>query len=265
MVQLPSAIVDFADALKALVDSQSDVTQLVTKWDELTNTDTPGTVKIVLSNGTEHTVDNLAKIRNDLVEGLALDNPSVWSISFKSSNGAGGMISAGGSYGSTFHNGVDGSGNVEDPFDRYRGSVGFARMTRNEFYTTCVPNKDVCDFHLFQMPRVMWLGQPDAKNSNVALSNYTFNIKAPPASWATSGNLVEGAQYYGQVTLINAYLSGSTPLGDVTVNIVADPGNAAGGTRTIVIPQKSYVTLLLWAAPGQALVNIVKLYEGTYE
>ena len=161
MVQLPSAIVDFADALKALVDSQSDVTQLVTKWDELTNTDTPGTVKIVLSNGTEHTVDNLAKIRNDLVEGLALDNPSVWSLSFKSSNGAGGMISAGGNYGHTFHNGVDGSGNVEDPFDRYSGFVGFARMARNEFYTTCVPNKDVCDFQLFQMP-----SPPNTPNQN---------------------------------------------------------------------------------------------------
>ena len=58
---LPHNLVDFGNALKMLANSQADVTELVTKWDELIDTNTAKTVTIKLSNGVVHKIDNLAK------------------------------------------------------------------------------------------------------------------------------------------------------------------------------------------------------------
>lgn len=262
MVQLPHSLVDFADAIKALVSSQSDVTQLVTKWDEIVNTTTPTTVKIRLSDGTEHSVDNLAKIRNDLIEGLSLNRPTVDEINFRSKYGSSGHLIATRYSGYATYAGVDsqGSGPSEDPFDKYQGYAGFVRAIRNDFFTTCIPNKAVTTFNMFELPRVMWLGFIDARNNDATIDNYTFTVQAPPQS-LTAQDVTAAWQYCGIVTLINAYTNrAGTPLGDVTVNFIYD---VSGSTRTVVIPQQSYVTLLFWAHPGQDSVNIGKIGEGS--
>ena len=67
MTNIPHSIVDFAAALKLLAESQSDVAEIVTKWDLICDTETARTVEITLSNGV-HKVDNLAKIRQDLIQ-----------------------------------------------------------------------------------------------------------------------------------------------------------------------------------------------------
>lgn len=262
MVQIPHSLVDFADALKALGDSQSDVTQLVTKWDELVNTTTPGTVKIILSNGTEHTVDNLAKIRQDLVEGLSLNNPTVNSVNFEGRYDSSGSIDATRHFGYALYAGVDGGANgpSEDPFDKYSNHKGFARLERNDLYTVCLANKAVCDFNLLELPRVMWLGYPDERNNDETISEYTFNVTAPPDAYK-SQNFMVSQQYYGMVTLINSYQTRSgTRLGDVTVHIMYKLGKSP---KTYVVPQDACITLLLWAHPNQDQVNVAKIGEGS--
>lgn len=263
MVQLPSVLVDFADALKTLVASQSDVTQLVTKWDEIVNTDTPRTVKITLSDGTEHSVDNLAKIRNDLVEGLSLDRPTVAELNFQSRYGAGGSLTATRYVGYAPYRGINSSssGPSEDPFDKYEGFSGFVRAARNDFFTVCAPNKATTTFNLLQMPRVMWLGVPDVNNN--IIDTFNFTVESPNQAMISQG-LMAAWQYGGIITLINAYTTREgTLLGDVTVNLVLNPGDSASGTLRLVIPQQSYVTLVLWAWPGQPQVNCTKIGEGS--
>ena len=58
----PSSLLDFADALRLIAQSQSDVTELVVKWNEIMDTTSPTTVS-VLVGGLVKQVDNLAKIR----------------------------------------------------------------------------------------------------------------------------------------------------------------------------------------------------------
>ena len=79
MVEIPHNVLDFADALHLLAQSQSDVSEIVTKWDLICDTTTARTVTVNI-NGTTMEVDNLAKIRQDLVSGLSLDNPTVTSL-----------------------------------------------------------------------------------------------------------------------------------------------------------------------------------------
>lgn len=262
MTQLPTALVDFADAIKTLVASQSDVTQLVTKWDEIVNTTTPNTVKIVLSDGTEHIVDNLAKIREDLVEGLSLDKPTVSELNFASKYGAGGQLVSSRYVGYSYYSGIgDSSGASEDPFDKYSGYSGFVRALKNDFFTQCAPNRDTINCHLLELPRVVWLGIPDERNNNQAISSFTMTVTAPPESWLSRGGLV-GRQYYGLVTFLNASVA---TLGDITLNIIFNPGDAANGKRVFYMPEQSSITLLFFAYPGQDRVNVWKIGEGQIE
>lgn len=264
MVQLRPALVDFADALKTLVNSQSDVTELVTKWDDLVNTTTPKTVKIVLSDGTEHLVDNLAKIRNDLVEGLSLDKPTISELKFQPKYGISGGLKATEYIGATVYRpeGSTSSGPREDPFDKHDGYAGFVRALRNDFFTVCQPTKAATSFDLLDLPRVMALGVPDERNNYATINIYNFAVTAPSASRLASHELING-QYGGMVTLLNSYTDKSgTLLGPVTVNFIYSTN---GDTKTYVIQQKTSITLLLWANPGMNIVNIAKIGEGQIE
>lgn len=245
-IKLPQNFVTFADAIKILYESQRDVTELVSKWDDIVNTDTPGTVDITLSSGVTKKVDNLAKIRNDLVKGLGLDEPTVRAIHFngyRSKSTVTGMTQ----YGIEYKDGTSGNSPLfGDQFGGYRNIW-------NTMYSVCLPKSNNITLSLHNVPRIIMLGvNVFDGQQNVYITDYTINITAPPNSYITSG-VMANEQYCTLVTFINR-------------NFGADPTNVIHGQVTLRIksgtfevsrkidPDKS-VTYALFAAPGADVVN----------
>ena len=248
MVQLPSSLVDFADALKTLVASQSDVTQLVTKWDEIVNTDTPRTVKITLSDGTEHSVDNLAKIRNDLIEGLSLDEPTVSALKFNQYRERG-MIRANRWWGKAFH--LDG----ENAFESGEGWIGAYRNLRNDFNSVCMPDKAVVRANMMQMPRIVYIGAVKDRGID-PVDTVDFYITAPSATYVTNDEMVP-SHYDTMVTFVNRNFGRAENPNyagaDVTVRLHDEQGTF---TVERVIPPAHSATFILFAAPGLNTMNV---------
>jgi len=254
MINVPHAIVDFAAALKLLAESQSDVSELVTKWDLICNTYTPMTVDITLSNGV-HKVDNLAKIRNDLIKGLSLKNPTVVEIKYRTNERDYGRQTASQLIGNSWY------AVGENPFDaNSSGWKSCLRFLDNDVRSVCFP--DTGDIHadLMGMPRVVVLGVPVGNGQPV--TEVTIHLSAPSANWA-SDNLIGGdKQLYAVTMFVNRNFGG---YGSAAI---AYPGNPvtlhvydATGVRlfTREIPPAKCVSYMFFAGPGQNTVNFHEL------
>lgn len=248
MQQLPASFVDFASALKILADSQADITELVTKWDEITDTTSPKTVKVSLSDGTYHSVDNLAKIRNDLVAGLSLDTPTVKTITVTTAQSSSRIRSSDQSC-QVWH------GDGVDNFDAVNGFSGVYKNTRNEVRTACFPASSTLNVSLEDMPRVVMVG---AKISEDTLID-TVTINVSPSNLAfTEQNLMAASKhYYALVTFVNR-------------NFGNDPSVMAGAPVTVIlksaditisrtIPPYMSVTYMMFGTPGGTVVNMHEL------
>lgn len=249
--KVPSAILDFAQALELLAKSQGDITSVLTKWDQITNTDTPSTVEITLSDGTTHTVDNLAKIRRDLIAGLSLDEPTVKSIKFTGVR-ANGVSKATTQYGMSWHS------LGEYAFDSSSGFAGVYRSINNDFRTICVPGSSSIDLGLLDMPKVILLGAPDLE-SDEPITDVTVNVSAPSLAFMTQGMLAEYKHYYTTVTVVNRYM-GTTSNPDfngapVTIHWVTGSGLTVDRT----IKPLCSVTFLMFAPAGGSSVNIQEI------
>ena len=254
MVEIPHSILDFADAMRLLAESQGDVTELVTKWDELCNTTTPATIKVNVG-GVEHEVDNLAKIRQDLISGLSLNTPTVKSLSFKdasrgSSSSGNGMMTAARRYA------VLGHSSSQDPFGTDMIVDGYMETVWNMLRTVVCPAASRIDIPLYDIPKVLLLGVP--KNTgDTPLDTYDFYITAPGAAYATQ-DIMAARQYYTTAKFVNRNYGTGNPVvkGNVTIRLHDATGNV---NITRVIPPDRYVEYLFFAAPGQDTVNIQEM------
>lgn len=243
MTNVPHSIVDFAAALKLLAESQSDVAEIVTKWDLICDTETARTVEITLSNGV-HKVDNLAKIRNDLIKGLSLDRPNVTDIRFTSYR-SNGMIAAASRTSKVWY------GINEDEYEKNaQGWRSYAQFMCNELRTVCIPDTPTMSVSMVNLERVIFLGwAPDGNAGYV--TDYTISIASPPASYADMISTTRA--HYTMVTFVNTNPSQN----GVNLKIVYNP-NDANGYITRAIPPGYSVTYLVWAALGQNLVNLIE-------
>lgn len=248
MVEIPHSLVDFADALKMLAQSQSDVTELVTKWDMLMDTGTPGTVQMTVG-GVTHEVDNLAKVRQDLVQGLSLDSPTVTSVTFKG-------YRTNGKQTASETSGLAYIGSNTDAFDPSEGMVGGLRNLRNDFRTIARTYTSRVDVPMLRLPRIVCVGIVDTAGVD-PVSTVDIYISAPPASSVSAGILSGDKQYYTTVRFVNrnfGRLESPNSAGyDVTVNL-----HDATGTFTMsrTIPALGSVEFLVFAGAGQDTVNV---------
>lgn len=256
MTNVPHAIVDFAAALKMLAEAQSDIAEIVTKWDLICDTTTPRTVKIELSDGI-HTVDNLAKIREDLVKGLSLENPEVYSIKFKVRGGPGvGYMSAFRMASVTSFGTQGQTAAVHDPYEKYAGNRGILRNTRNTFYSCCMAQTSTINVYFDELARFIWLGYPASPNDE-HISEYNIYIKT--RGWNTEW--AQNRQYCTLVTFISANTSydGSVQYGPVTLHLHMSSDDRQ--VTTVSIELGKMATFLIWAAPGQDGIPILRVLD----
>lgn len=233
MEGLPASFVDFKAALKALVDSQTDVLKLVTAWSQIMDTDTPGTVDITLTDGIKKTVDNLAKIREDLVAGLSLENPKVTSITARSSRSSSTMEASRGYGWSPVVSGLTASGLG---LMGYYGNVG--NVMRSMVYLDSEATLELQD-----VPRVLLLGLDGT-------TDYTLTVNPPNNEFLNSVYLIGGIPYVTTVTFVNRKINGTKFTEYVTLNI-------NGNSRRI--PPGMSASYLMWVIPGEG--NMVVLHE----
>lgn len=254
-VAMPEAFLDFADALRMLSQCSLDATELVTKWNQITDTTTPAQVTITV-NGTTRTVDNLAKIRQDLVEGLSLDSPKVKDITFESFQANGG-INAVMNYGSQYKQ-AGGIPYLDDP-----GYLGVHRGVYNDFYTVCLSDKASVSASFLELPKVLLLGV--ARNTeDVPPSVLNLTISAPTNTPVQQKQLVN-TMYYTTVTFVNRNTGALLPDGTgehmeglpFTLNVYNTTGTLV---YSRVLDAFASVTLLLYTAPGLSVINIQELH-----
>ena len=238
MVEIPHSVFDFADALRMIAESQEDVTEIVTKWDMICDTTIPRTIPVNIG-GTTREVDNLAKVRQDLVEGLSLDKPTVSSVTLRGQQSNQGNINA--------DRWTSKGWGVLPWTARESGEwVGAYRNTRNDFYSVCIVDRDSyasgsVQMGLLQMPKVAFL----------CVEHVVFTVSAPSASCVQQGDCAD-AQYCTTTTFVNRWLdSTGAPMG--TVNLVVN--DSVNDLLTIHIPPGKSVCLAMWAAAGQSVVN----------
>ena len=242
---LPHNLVDFGNALKMLANSQADVTELVTKWDELIDTNTAKTVTIKLSNGVVHKIDNLAKIRDDLVKGLSLDTPKVKSITFSDKYVHGG-IRAGSYFGQVY-----GGESKNDESGIYMcnpdadGMTGMRYGVQNVLRTCAMTQKESGRLEMDDLPELLFLGAV-WQNFSVAPTAFTLTLISPRTAYVSRNEMTHSSQYCGKVILVNQSDS------DFTFTVINETG---AQIFTRVIPPKGCVPCIFWAACGQNTVN----------
>lgn len=252
MIELTNhAFLNFADALKMLASSQSDVTELVTKFDELCDTTTPRTLTITVG-GVEHTVDNLAKIRQDLVEGLSLDKPTVTEIVFRGRQASGDMDAA------QWESRVVNDAGSND-FNTAATVTGAFRYVSNDFYTVCMPNRSRVDTNMLRLPRVALIGAV-ATAGETPVDTVDIYVSAPPAAMGTQDVIVGSSQYYTLVTFVNRNIGnglGAIVPAKVTVKLHDQLDSFPPVVREI--PPYGSATFLFFAGTGQSTVQIQEI------
>lgn len=253
MERLPASWLDFSDALKLLSDSQKDVTELVTKWSDIMDTETPRTVDVTLTDGSVHKVDNLAKIRRDLIAGLSLENPVVTTLGLRSYR-ANGSITATYQYGLEYQN--EGA-----TFDKLGGFTGVYRSLYNDLWTAAIPSASKIRVNLQAMPRIVMLGV-DYQDGTDVIDNLEISINPPSSSYVNNGVMAEGKHYCTIVTLVNhnygmrdnAYYEGP-----VTVTLKSSEGIYSSNVYTVTLQPKKSASFLLFAPAGGQVVNIQEI------
>lgn len=248
MVEIPHSLLDFADALRLLAESQSDVAELVTKWDELCDTTNPKSIKITVG-GVEHEIDNLAKIRQDLIKGLSLENPEVTTLKFHSYR-ARALYESTRRFLQTFNETDENNYGVVTP-----GS-GEVETMNNVLRTVVCPAKARMDLNLLEMPDTMFLGVPKTAGE-APIDTYDIYVKAPLALNVEQDKM-RPYHYYTYTKFVNRNFGTGNPIvyNDVTINLHDETGRV---TVTKVIPPGRYAEFVFFATPGQDTMNIQEM------
>lgn len=248
---LPSSFVDFSEALRMLANSQGDITEIVSKWADITNADTPSMVTITLSDGTgPYEVPNLAKIRSDIVAGLSLDEPTVNALHFKGYR-MHKTISGNVQYGNTWHD------SYSDSFDSFEGYTAFYGNLRNDFRTICFPSSGSLSVTLLDIPRIVLLGA-ETRVGVPILDDVTIEIAPPPMSMVTNGSLVAEKQYCTMVTFVNRNFGSQAQGYNTETGYPVKLSLILGDNVEFVydIEPRKCLTLILFAPAGGTIVNV---------
>lgn len=256
-VAMPKSFLSFADALRMLAQSSLDATEIVTKWDEITDVSTPRIVKITI-NGVTHEVPNIAKIRKDITEGLNSDYPEVQGLKIVTLQ-AHGSVDVGGYDGIVWHN--DGG----NPYRSGTGFIGVLAGLYNDFRSMCMPTTAEVRTQFLNLPKVMALGAATAPGITPQ-SVLNLYVTAPPRS-LVSAKRITSDSYYTTVTFINRNFGRQLPDGTpehgeglpFTLNIY----NVTGGLLyTKVLQPHRSVQLFMFAAPEQSTINVQEIIYG---
>jgi hypothetical protein len=230
----PSSLLDFADALRLIAQSQSDVTELVVKWNEIMDTTSPATVS-VLVGGLVKQVDNLAKIRESIVKGLSLDKPTVSEVHYRGIQASSRQTAT-----TTYSKAHDLVG--QNPYDpTVAVQKGAVRNVYNDYQTVVIPTTSDVLVSLFELPKVMLVGAI-TRDGVAPVTTLNLHITPPWAITANTADIYASNQYSAITKFVNRYN------GNVTINFYDATSTLY---RTKVIPAFRTVEFLFFAAPGQ--------------
>lgn len=230
----PSSLLDFADALRLIAQSQSDVTELVVKWNEIMDTTSPATVS-VLVGGLVKQVDNLAKIRESIVKGLSLDKPTVSEVHYR-----GIQVSSRQTATTTYSKAHDLVG--QNPYDpTVVVQKGAVRNVYNDYQTVVIAATPDVSVSLFELPKVMLVGAIP-RDGVAPVTTLNLHITPPGAITSNTADNYASNQYSAITKFVNRYG------GDVTINFYDATSTLY---QTKVIPAFRTVEFLFFAAPGQ--------------
>lgn len=248
---LPTSLVDFGTALRMLADSQSDVTEIITKWETLFDMETPRTVEVTLSDGTVHNIDNLAKMREDLIAGLSLDEPKVKQLKMSSPYVKGGIRGNawyGLHYGGESKN--DETGMYLDNPDA-GGFMGMRYGVQNVLRTCAFVDKATGTISMEEMPEMIIVGGFHKQGQVIPLT-YELTLVAPGLDNVARGEMVTDVQYCGRVMFVNQNQESDFKLA------VKDSVGSVLYTRDI--PANKCIECAYWAAVGQGSVMFREIY-----
>ncbi len=238
MIGVPSNVVDFGTALRMLADSQRDVTELVTKLDQLVNTTTPMTVDINLTGGTV-SVSNLAQIKKDLMDVASNSAPIVNSLTALSSDGKQKLRVTPKDISSRVLLNPNGSFNDQD-----NGSAGFYTGVRNTLRTVVVAEETIANVSMLDLPEVLLAG---VRWDDRQTPHSTLKINVQPFI-GDSDKFVSDRMYYTTMTVVNRSASNFSMT-------VADKF----GTPVLVniIPANGSIEYLFYSYPNKDTPNVV--------
>lgn len=258
---IPTAITDFATAIQKICDSQADVQELVSKWNDIINDQTPMLVPVKLTNAQSITVKNLAMVEQELQSAVKETYPNI-NKSRASFKGGSATAPFSAIYGATSSHG---KGKFASSLT---GIVGWTRSSVNDFFVyhnvedasnpSTMQNRKAIPFS--QIPKMV------ALFDNPAVTSSYFSI-TPIKSGDTDFDLMydsgdEYARYH--YSCISRFINHSST-NDYTLNLFS--GSNAGSQKSIVIPKSSggplnYADVLFWCGKGLDVVFFELLNGG---
>lgn len=251
---IPTKIVDFAQAIREICNSQADVQELVSKWNDIINDSVPKVVTIRLTSGEYAEIKNLAMVENELREAVRETYPNINKarVSFE-----GGSASAPFSaiYGATSSHG---RGRFASSLT---GIVGWTKSSVNDFYI--YHNVETSSSHstrqnpktvLFsQLPRMVAL----VDNPSVTESFFSVTpIKSGDTDFDVMYNGGEQDAVY-HYACISRFINHSGTK-DYTLHLLSN--GIAESEVTITIPKRvagsplNYADVLFWCGKGGDIV-----------
>lgn len=266
---IPTAIVDFASAIQAIVDSQLDVRELVSKWADIVDDTNPKTVPVTLTSGESKEVKNLALVEQELREAVRETYPNINSQRSSFTGGsATNRISA--IYG---YSGAHGKGNIARSLYPL---TGWTRSAVNDFVTyhpVNIKSSDITHTIAFsQLPRQVMLGYPDTFVGTSTVNNYTeisvLPIQSTDNDFDLMYNVDDGQNAQGSIgyhySCITRFINHSQ-VNDHELKLSS--GTRTEGSRRILVPKATngvlnYADVLFFCGKGADVVNIDLLNGG---
>lgn len=266
---IPTAIVDFASAIQAIVDSQLDVRELVSKWADIVNDTNPKTVPVSLTSGESKEVKNLAMVEQELQEAVRETYPNINKsrASFQYSSTTSQLSAIYGATGS--------HGKLKMDKSLYP-LIGWTQSAVNDFVTyhpvNLKPSEVAHTIHFSQLPRQVMLGYPDTFVGTSTVNSYTEISVLPIPSGDTDFDLMynvdDGQNAQGSIgyhySCITRFINHSQ-VNDHELKISS--GTRTEGSRRILVPKAingvlNYADVLFFCGKGADVVNIDLLNGG---
>lgn len=245
---IPTAIVDFAQAIREICNSQADVQELVSKWNDIINDSVPKLVTIRLTSGEYANIKNLAMVENELREAVRETYPNI-NKTRASFSGGSSTAPFSAIYGATSSHG---RGKLDSSLT---GIVGWTRSSVNDFFI--YHNVESNDSHstqsnpktipFSQLPRMVAL----VDNPSITESFFAVTpIKSNDSDFDLMYN-TESSQYHYSCICRFINHSGTN---DYTLHLLSS--GIAESEVAITIPKRvtgsplNYADVLFWCGKG---------------
>lgn len=263
---IPTAITDFATAIQSICNSQTDVQELVSKWNDIINDQVPKVVSIRLTSGEYAEIKNLAMVERELRESVRTTYPNINTdrVSFTGGSSTAPFSAI---YGSTSSHGKGRLSSALTPV------VGWTQSSVNDFVTYHVldkmyteSSKKVIPFS--QLPRMVMLGLPETFEG---VSNTDTYIQVNPiAAGDRDFDLMynvdseNGDPYPYYYSCITRFINHSAT-NDYKVHLFS--ANMTANAIVVNIPKigangLNYADVLFWCGKGIDVVNFSLLNGG---